>query len=206
MWILEVNNSRGNVLEWLQQETKNQNGVRSDSGEKCWVWHLSFRFQQVWRCSVSLWFLHKEKKWSDISEEWNNSSTHIHTRMDSLWYLFLWEGGGGGGFPLKAPKELLAPPGNHPQWRLCQSAKKKKKGRATFFWKYKCTKITAPFPWRRHQRRGSRCGSGNSSRSCWERCGRSVSGSPGTGCSGCPGHFWGTAVSTAERWIPPRGW
>lgn len=88
VWILDVNESRGVILEWLQQEIKKQNGVRSDSVEKCWVWYLAFYFQQVWLCSVSLWFLHKEKKWSDILEDWNNSSTHIHTWMRSLWFYF----------------------------------------------------------------------------------------------------------------------
>lgn len=86
MWILDVNESRGDILEWLQQEIKKQNGVRAHWLEKCWVWYLAFYFQQVRLCSVSLWFLHKEKTWSDILDAWNNSSTHIHTRMPSLWF------------------------------------------------------------------------------------------------------------------------
>lgn len=88
VWILDVNECRGDILEWLQQEIKKQNGVRSDSLYKCWVWYLAFYFQQVWLCSVSLWFLHKEKKWSDMWGDWTNSSTQIHTRMHSLWFYF----------------------------------------------------------------------------------------------------------------------
>lgn len=36
--------------------------------------------------------------------------------------------------------------------------------------------------------------------------GGGTSGSPGTGCFGCPGHFLETAVSTVEQWILLGGW
>lgn len=48
VWLWEVNESGGDILEWLQQEIKNQNGVRCESREKSNICPFTFT-----RCDVA---------------------------------------------------------------------------------------------------------------------------------------------------------